>query len=136
MKNFVNLSVYHSPRIINGKKAAKKMKRTYVFSFYGKRNGNGFSLPGGDSSAYSLRDQLIISDKRSALPTTPIPKTVLSFRTTTGNKYDDGVSSFQQITDICTQPASIYRFKVDNRNNTKRCEIYPKFTIKTPEQSQ
>ena len=74
------------------------MKRTYVFSFYGKKDSNGFSLPGGNSSAYSLRDQLNISDKRSTLPTTPIPKTVLSFRTTTGNKYDDGVSSFQQMT--------------------------------------
>ena len=96
----MNLSVWLSPRIINGKKAAKKMKRTYVFSFYGKRDGNGFSLPGGNSSAYSPRDQLNISDKRSTLPTIPIPKTVLSFRTTTGNKYD-GVFSFQQITDMC-----------------------------------
>ena len=97
----MNLSVWLSPRIINGKKAAKKMKRTYVFSFYEKKDSNGFFLPGGNSSAYSLRDQLNISDKRSTLPTTPIPKTVLSFRTTTGNKYDDGVSSFQQITDMC-----------------------------------
>ena len=97
----MNLSVWHSPRIINEKKAAKKMKRTYVFSFYGKRDGKGFFLPGGNSSAYSPRDLLNVSDKRSTLPTTPSPKTVLSFRTTTGNKYDDGVSSFQQITDMC-----------------------------------
>ena len=77
MKNFVNLSVYHSPRIINGKKAAKKMKRTYIFSFYGKRDGNGFSLPGGNSSAYSPRDQLNISDERSTFRTTQTINTMM-----------------------------------------------------------
>ena len=29
--------------------------------------------------------------------------------------------------------ANIYLFKVNNRNTRKRCEIYSKFTIKTPE---
>ena len=33
-------------------------------------------------------------------------------------------------------PANIYMFKVNNRNTTKRCEICPKLTIKTPEQRQ
>ena len=31
-------------------------------------------------------------------------------------------------------PANIYLFKVNNRNIKKRCEIYSKLTIKTPEQ--
>ena len=29
------------------------------------------------------------------------------------------------------KPAKIYLFKVNNRNSRKRCEIYPKLTIKT-----
>ena len=33
-------------------------------------------------------------------------------------------------------PANIYIFKVSNRNFSKRSEIYPKLTIKTPERSQ
>ena len=31
------------------------------------------------------------------------------------------------------QSASIYLFKLNNRNTIKRCEIYSKLTIKTPE---
>ena len=30
----------------------------------------------------------------------------------------------------------MYLFKVDNIEATKRCEIYPKLTMETPEQSQ
>ena len=30
-------------------------------------------------------------------------------------------------------PASIYLFKVSNKNTRKMCEIWPKWTIKTPE---
>ena len=30
-------------------------------------------------------------------------------------------------------PANIYLFKVNNRNTRKRCEIFSKSTIKTPE---
>ena len=30
-------------------------------------------------------------------------------------------------------PANIYLFKVDNRNTRKRCEIYSKLKIQTPE---
>ena len=33
-------------------------------------------------------------------------------------------------------PANIYLFKVNNRNTEKRCEIYSKLTIKTPERRQ
>ena len=29
-------------------------------------------------------------------------------------------------------PANIYLFKVNNKNTSKRCEIYLKLTIKTP----
>ena len=32
--------------------------------------------------------------------------------------------------------ANIYLFKVNNRNTRKRCEIFSKFTIKTPERRQ
>ena len=32
--------------------------------------------------------------------------------------------------------ANIYLFKVTNKNNRKRCEIYSKLTIKTPERRQ
>ena len=32
--------------------------------------------------------------------------------------------------------AIIYLFKVNNRNTKKRCEIWSKFAIKTPEQRQ
>ena len=31
------------------------------------------------------------------------------------------------------RPAYIYLFKVNNKNTRKRCEIYSKLTIKTPE---
>ena len=33
-------------------------------------------------------------------------------------------------------PANIYLFKVNNRNARKRCEIFSKLTIKTPERRQ
>ena len=33
-------------------------------------------------------------------------------------------------------PANIYFFKVNNRNTEKRCDIYSKLTIKTPERRQ
>ena len=33
-------------------------------------------------------------------------------------------------------PANIYLFKVNNINTRKRCEIYSKLTIKTPERRQ
>ena len=33
-------------------------------------------------------------------------------------------------------PANIYLFKVNNRNTRKRCEIYSKLAIKTPERRQ
>ena len=33
-------------------------------------------------------------------------------------------------------PANIYLFKVNNRNTTKKCEIYSKLTIKALEQCQ
>ena len=33
-------------------------------------------------------------------------------------------------------PADNYMFKVNNRNTRKRCQIYSKFTIKTPERCQ
>ena len=33
-------------------------------------------------------------------------------------------------------PANIYFFKGNNRNNRKRCEICPKLTIKTPDRRQ
>ena len=33
-------------------------------------------------------------------------------------------------------PANIYLFKVNTRNTRKKCEIYSKLTIKTPEQLQ
>ena len=33
-------------------------------------------------------------------------------------------------------PANFYLFKVNKRNSRKRCEIYSKLTIKTPEQRQ
>ena len=35
-----------------------------------------------------------------------------------------------------TNPANIYLFKVNNRNTRKRCEIWSKLTIKTPERHQ
>ena len=34
---------------------------------------------------------------------------------------------------ICINPVNIYLYKVNNRNTTKRCEIFSKLTIKTPE---
>ena len=34
---------------------------------------------------------------------------------------------------IYINPANIYLYKVNNRNITKRCEIFSKLTIKTPE---
>ena len=33
-------------------------------------------------------------------------------------------------------PTNIYLFKASNKNTSKRCEIYSKFTIKTPERRQ
>ena len=33
----------------------------------------------------------------------------------------------------CYYPTNIYFFKVNNRNTRKRCEIYSKWTLKTPE---
>ena len=37
------------------------------------------------------------------------------------------------VTKIFSNPASIYLFKVSNRNTRTRCEMYSKLTIKTPE---
>ena len=33
-------------------------------------------------------------------------------------------------------PANIYLFKVNNKNSRKRCEIFSKLTIKTPQRRQ
>ena len=44
--------------------------------------------------------------------------------------------AFKKIENIHNQnyyPANIYFFKVNKRNTSKRCEICPKLTIKTPE---
>ena len=38
--------------------------------------------------------------------------------------------------DIDLFSATIYLFKVNNRNTRKTCEIYSKLTIKTPERRQ
>ena len=40
---------------------------------------------------------------------------------------------YLQIVDHEFHPANIYLFKVNNKNNRKRCEICSKLTVKTPE---
>ena len=39
----------------------------------------------------------------------------------------------KQLCSKANNPANIYLFKVNNRNTRKRCEIFSKLTIKTPE---
>ena len=39
---------------------------------------------------------------------------------------------FREADSYYLYPANIYMFKASNRNTTKKCEIYSKLTIKTP----
>ena len=59
-------------------------------------------------------------------------KETLNFSTmliiTSGQFYDWNIESMAR---YC--PANIYLIKVNNRNTRKRCEIFSKLTIKTPE---
>ena len=50
-----------------------------------------------------------------------------------GNNCDQLLVKLPCSLPVNTSPANIYLFKVNNRNTRKRCEIFSKLTIKTPE---
>ena len=51
-------------------------------------------------------------------------------------EYKQGLPFLATLSFSSQIPADIYLFKVNNRNTTKRYEICPKLTIKTPERRQ
>ena len=123
LESVEDLSLRRSPRIKNRKKVAKMTKRSNDSSFFGQSDGDSFSLPVGTSFCNSPKDQFAKRSeqaKRSILSRTSVTESVLPSRKTTGNKYGDDGSSFQQMTDKRKCPVSIALFKAINRNTKKR----------------